>query len=176
MLSFVAYFETLLQLSLHLCQFMCTLLNFGEKKYLFIIFLKNAYSAVFSILRRSYLWKMRGYLQFSFWISIAPDMIYLSHTVIIWEKYFPLVGTVLKCSLHGFHVYKEVWSPIVGEQLKCCYERNNCYDCYAIAATKHLLGRLANSTVGHCPERFPKQHAFPYFVLKSSTRTTEDLP
>ena len=31
MLSFVAYFETLLQLSLHLCQFMCTLLNFGEK-------------------------------------------------------------------------------------------------------------------------------------------------
>ena len=23
----------------------------------------------------------------------------------------------LKCSLHGFHVYKEVWSPIAGEQL-----------------------------------------------------------
>ena len=39
---------------------------------------------------------MRGYPQFSFWISIAPDMIYLSHTVITWEKYFPLVGTVLK--------------------------------------------------------------------------------
>ena len=39
---------------------------------------------------------MRGYPQFSFWISIAADMIYLSHIVIIWEKYFPLVGTVLK--------------------------------------------------------------------------------
>ena len=39
---------------------------------------------------------MRGYPQFSFWISIAPDMIYLSHIVIIWETYFPLVGTVLK--------------------------------------------------------------------------------
>ena len=39
---------------------------------------------------------MRGYPQFSFWISIVADMIYLSHIVIIWEKYFPLVGTVLK--------------------------------------------------------------------------------
>ena len=35
---------------------------------------------------RSYLWKMSGYPQFSFWISIAADMIYLSHIVIIWEK------------------------------------------------------------------------------------------
>ena len=81
-----------------------------------------------------------------------------------------------KCNLHGFHVYKEVWSPIAGEQLKRCYERNNCYDCYAIVTTKHLLGRLANSTVVTCPERFPEQHAFSYFVLKSSTRTIEDLP
>ena len=39
--------------------------------------------------------KMRGYPQFSFWISIAPDMIYLSHIVMIWGKYFLLVGTVL---------------------------------------------------------------------------------
>ena len=33
---------------------------------------------------------MRGYPQFSFWISIAPDMIYLSHIVIIWEKILPI--------------------------------------------------------------------------------------
>ena len=39
---------------------------------------------------------MRGYPQFSFWISIACDMIYLSHIVIMWEKCFPLMGTVLK--------------------------------------------------------------------------------
>ena len=35
---------------------------------------------------------MRGYLLFSFWISIAPDMIYLSHIVIIWEKRLPISG------------------------------------------------------------------------------------
>ena len=36
---------------------------------------------------------MRGYPQFSYWISIAPDMIYLSHIVIIWEKILPISGT-----------------------------------------------------------------------------------
>ena len=56
-----------------------------------------------------------------------------------------------KCGLRGFHVYKEVWSPIVGEQLKCCYEINNCYDRHAIAETKRLRGRLADFTVGHLP-------------------------
>ena len=35
---------------------------------------------------------MRGYPQFSFWTSIAPDMIYLSHIVIIWEKILPISG------------------------------------------------------------------------------------
>ena len=50
------------------------------------MFLKNAYSLFFSILKRSYLWKMRGYPQFSF------RMIYLSHIVIIWEKILPIIG------------------------------------------------------------------------------------
>ena len=88
-----------------MCQFTCTLWNFW-KNYLYIIFLKNAYSAFFSILKRSYFWKMRGYPQFSFWISIAPDMIYLSHIVIIWEKYFPLVGNVLKLKRKSFNFLK----------------------------------------------------------------------
>ena len=35
---------------------------------------------------------MRGYPQFSFWISIAPDMIYLSHIVIVWEKILLING------------------------------------------------------------------------------------
>ena len=29
---------------------------------------------------------------FSFWILIAPDMIYLPHIVIIWEKILPISG------------------------------------------------------------------------------------
>ena len=44
----------------------------------------------FSILKHSYLWKIRGYPSFFFWISIAPDMIFLSQIVIIWEKILPI--------------------------------------------------------------------------------------
>ena len=76
-----------------------------------------------------------------------------------------------KCGLRGFHVYKEVWSPIVGEQLKfkCCHERNNCYDRYAIAATKRLRGRLADS----CPEKFPEQHAFSTFSYSACAKVID---
>jgi len=46
MFSCVAYFETLLQLSLHLCQFTGTHWNFG-KKWLFIIFSKKCLFSAF---------------------------------------------------------------------------------------------------------------------------------
>ena len=55
------------------------------------------------------------------------------------------------CGLRGYHVYKEIWNPIVGEKLACIFERNNPHDRYAIAATKLFPGRLANVTVGHLP-------------------------
>ena len=85
-----------------------------------------------------------------------------------------------KCGLRGFHVYKEVWSPIIGEQLKYFYEINNCYDRHAIAETKRLRGRLADFTVGHLPWEISRATRFFHseeglFVLKSSARTTGDL-
>ena len=96
MLSFVAYFETLLQLSLHLCQFTCTLRNLGENIFL-SFFLKKCLFSVFPHIEAQLPLKNARLLPvFFFGISIAGDMMYLSHMVITWEKYFPLVGTVLK--------------------------------------------------------------------------------
>ena len=54
-----------------------------------------------------------------------------------------------QCGLHGFHIYKEVWSPNLSEVLRCCHERKNHFDPHAIAAMKRLPGRLANITIGH---------------------------
>ena len=79
------------------------------------------------------------------------------HTRLKWQA-------EITVDLRGFHVYKEVWSPIVGEQLKCCYERNNCSGRYAIAGTKHLRGRLADSTVGHLPREISRATRF--FLLR----------
>ena len=46
MLSLVAYFKTLVQVSFHLCQFTCTLRNFG-KKITFCHFSKKCLFSVF---------------------------------------------------------------------------------------------------------------------------------
>lgn len=85
------------------------------------------------------------------------------------------------CGLRGFHVYQEIWRPIVGEILQCCNERNNIHDRYAIATTKRLPGRLANVTVGHLPREISR---FTRFLLLRGgvvnvevimTQSTEDL-
>lgn len=68
-------------------------------------------------------------------------------------------GTVqysFPCGLRGFHVYKEIWKPKVGDVLTCIHERNNQHDRYAIAATKLLPGRLSNVTLGHLPREISR--------------------
>ena len=39
---------------------------------------------------------------------------------------------VLSC-IRGYHVYMEIWNPVVGEHLSCKRERGNGYDRYAVA-------------------------------------------
>jgi len=68
-------------------------LEFGEKitfyhfskKFLFSVFLHI--EAQLSLKNALF-----NYPQFSFWISIAPDMIYLTHIIIIWEKILAISG------------------------------------------------------------------------------------
>ena len=72
-------------------------LKFGRKNNFFIFLKKCLLSIYLSTLRWIYPRKMRGYPQFSFWISIAlfNGMIYI---VIFWKKKIlpALVSTVLK--------------------------------------------------------------------------------
>ena len=68
------------------------------------------------------------------------------------------------CGLRGFHVYNEIWKPIVGELLRCSHERNNIYDRYAIAANKRLRGYLADSIIGHLPREISRATRF--FLLR----------
>ena len=72
------------------------------------------------------------------------------------------VQCVFPCGLRGYHVYKEIWNPTVGEKMPCVFERNNPHDRYAIAVTKHLPGRLASVTVGHLPREISR---FTRFLL-----------
>lgn len=38
--------------------------------------------------------------------------------------------------VHGFHVYKDVCRPVIGEKLRCQREEDNMRDPYAVAVTK----------------------------------------
>ena len=44
----------------------------------------------------------------------------------------------------GHHVYKAIWTPVIGEQLICLRERGNQYDAKAVGVYKNdvLVGRV----------------------------------
>ena len=47
--------------------------------------------------------------------------------------------------IRGHHVYKEIWTPSIGEVLRCEKEEGNSHDLYAVAMKK------GDSIVGHVP-------------------------
>ena len=57
-------------------------------------------------------------------------------------------------SIRGFHIFKDVWTPVEGEILDTSRERNNPYDKYAVAVKKEQI------TVGHVPREISKTVAF----------------
>ncbi len=46
---------------------------------------------------------------------------------------------VLASCVRGHHVYKDIWSPNFGEELKCRREEGNVKDSYAVAVLKIAL-------------------------------------
>ena len=75
------------------------------------------------------------------------------------------------CGIHGFHVYKEVWKPILKERLNLSHERKNIHDRYAIATYKRLPGRLADSIIGHLPREISRPTRF--FLLRGGVAFAE---
>ena len=51
-------------------------------------------------------------------------------------------------AVRGFHVYKDIWNPEIGEVLLCEQEFGNLHDPYAVSVV-----REDNVMVGHVPRR-----------------------
>ena len=57
---------------------------------------------------------------------------------------------------HGHHVYKNVWTPTLGDELECRREGDNDFDRYAVAVLRrgvvvgHLPRLPLTSTLWHC--------------------------
>lgn len=50
----------------------------------------------------------------------------------------------MPCCVRGYHVYKDIWEAVIGEELVCDREPNNPRDRYAVAVIKHgiIIGLL----------------------------------
>ena len=73
------------------------------------------------------------------------------------SKYFCVVKTMISVAfsddmkvckrnscVHGYHIYKDVWDAVIGEELQCEREHDNGSDWYAVAIKKDgtIIGHL----------------------------------
>ena len=52
--------------------------------------------------------------------------------------------------VRGYHIYRELWDAVVGEELECQRERGNATDMYAVAVIKDC------TIVGHLPRKISR--------------------
>ena len=51
--------------------------------------------------------------------------------------------------IRGHHIYKDIWTSFVGEELQCQREVGNIHDIYAVSVVKTI--RRRDTIVGHLP-------------------------
>ena len=83
-----------------------------------------------------------------------------------------------KSCIQGFHIYKDIWSPLIGEQLKCTRETDNPLDRYTVNITP-----VSTETVGHVPQcisaicsTFLRRGGEIRCTVTGSRRYSRDLP
>lgn len=80
----------------------------------------------------------------------------------------------IPCASRGFHVYREVWTPRLGQSLKVEQEVNNVHDPFAISLGTKIPGKLTDKEiVGHIPREISRFcHYFLNYGGKLETRVT----
>ena len=71
----------------------------------------------------------------------------------------------LSSYIRGFHVYREIWTPVIGEVLTCKRQPSNMVDRYAVRVVK------GTETVGHLPKKILK--IFSLFIRRGGMVTCE---
>ena len=68
--------------------------------------------------------------------------------------------------VRGYHVYKDDWSPSVGDEFELEIEELNRHDRYAVAI------KVSGDIVGHVPREFSK---IVYYFIKNGGRVTGEV-
>ena len=82
----------------------------------------------------------------------------------------------MESCIRGYHIYKEVWTPFIGERLGCAREKSNREDPFAVAMKR------GTEMVGHVPRKiscvftfFLRQRGFLPCEVTGSSRLSIDL-
>ena len=63
----------------------------------------------------------------------------------------------IPCASRGFHQYREIWSPSLGQNLSVQQELGNVYDPLAISLSAKIPGKLTKSDIiGHIPREISR--------------------
>ena len=62
------------------------------------------------------------------------------------------VSFVLEAMIRGYHVYNDIWTAVVGEELHCEREPANASDPFAVAVIRSTASS-SSETVGHEPRK-----------------------
>lgn len=80
----------------------------------------------------------------------------------------------IACASRGFHVYRELWKPKLGQKLQIDQEIGNIHDPFAISLGAKIVGKLTdNEIVGHIPREISRFcHYFINYGGKLEARVT----
>ena len=66
------------------------------------------------------------------------------------------IEATVQCAVRGYHVYKEVWRPYIGDEFLTFHKNGNTKDKYAIAVTPADSKSECKQIVGHLPKEISK--------------------
>ena len=80
----------------------------------------------------------------------------------------------MACASRGFHVYRELWKPKLGQKLQIDQEISNIHDPFAISLRAKIVGKLTdNEIAGHIPREISRfWHYFINYDGKLEARVT----
>ena len=84
---------------------------------------------------------------------------------------------VITSCVRGYHIYKETWTPSIGEEFDCVREHDNTSDRYAVAVTLHdrtIVGHLAKKISKVC-SLFLRRGGFINCTITGNRRNSADL-
>jgi translation initiation factor IF-1 len=74
----------------------------------------------------------------------------------------------MESCIHGFHIYKDRWTPYIGERLSCAQEQNNREDPFTVALKKgvEIVGHVIGERLSCAQEQNNREDPFTVALKK----------